>query len=70
MNEATTSPTNRQIFKGALAGIIGSVIEQYDFLVTSVIAPTCLGQSLALSLRGEPLEPLESLATLTGHSRY
>jgi MFS family permease len=33
-------PTVNQIFKVALASIVGSVIEQYDFLVTGVIAAT------------------------------
>ena len=40
MDEATASPSNKQIFKVALAGIVGSIIEQYDFLVTGVIAAT------------------------------
>ena len=35
--------TNEQIFKVAFASIIGSVIEQYDFLVTGVIAATVWG---------------------------
>jgi MFS family permease len=43
MNGSTASPTNRQIFKVALASIVGSVIEQYDFLVTGVIAATIWG---------------------------
>jgi len=43
MNEADTSPTSRQIYQVALASIIGSVIEQYDFLVTGVIAATIWG---------------------------
>jgi MFS family permease len=38
-----TVPTTAQIFKVALASIIGSVIEQYDFLVTGVIAATIWG---------------------------
>jgi MFS family permease len=37
------SPTQHQIYKVALASIIGSVIEQYDFLVTGVIAATIWG---------------------------
>ena len=37
------TPTTRQIYKVALASIIGSVIEQYDFLVTGVIAATVWG---------------------------
>jgi MFS family permease len=45
MSEAVAAPTVAiptvdQIFKVALASIIGSVIEQYDFLVTGVIAAT------------------------------
>ena len=40
---ANASPTGRQIYKVALASIIGSVIEQYDFLVTGVIAATVWG---------------------------
>src|ERR1039458_5134726 len=43
MNEAAASPTKRQIFKVALESIVGSVIEQYDFLVTGVIAATIWG---------------------------
>jgi MFS family permease len=45
MPEATESaaPTVREIYKVALASIIGSVIEQYDFLVTGVIAATVWG---------------------------
>ncbi|HEV2976007.1 MAG TPA: MFS transporter [Casimicrobiaceae bacterium] len=43
MNEAAASPTKRQIFKVALAAIVGSVIEQFDFLVTGVIAATIWG---------------------------
>jgi MFS family permease len=44
MNDKSESPTNWQIFKVALASIIGSVIEQYDFLVTGVIAATVWGE--------------------------
>jgi hypothetical protein len=43
MNGTAASPTNRQIFKVALASIVGSVIEQYDFLVTGVVAATVWG---------------------------
>ena len=43
MNEAALTPTNKQIYKIALASIIGSVIEQYDYLVTGVIAATVWG---------------------------
>ena len=38
-----SAPTTGQIYKVALASIIGSVIEQYDFLVTGVIAATVWG---------------------------
>ncbi|MFZ3311880.1 MAG: MFS transporter [Xanthobacteraceae bacterium] len=37
------TPTTSQIYKVALASIVGSVIEQYDFLVTGVIAATVWG---------------------------
>ena len=43
MNEATVGPTQQQIYKVALASIVGSVIEQFDFLVTGVIAATVWG---------------------------
>src|SRR5579872_4064178 len=36
-------PSQQRIFKVAVASIIGSVIEQYDFLVTGVIAATVWG---------------------------
>jgi MFS family permease len=39
----TADPSPGQIYKVALASIIGSVIEQYDFLVTGVIAATIWG---------------------------
>ncbi len=38
-----SGPTTSQIYKVALASIVGSVIEQYDFLVTGVIAATVWG---------------------------
>jgi MFS family permease len=38
-----TTPTTGEIFKVAFASIIGSVIEQYDFLVTGIIAATVWG---------------------------
>ena len=41
--EAVAAPTQQQIFKVAFASIIGSVIEQYDFLVTGIIAATVWG---------------------------
>ncbi|HQT62230.1 MAG TPA: MFS transporter [Acidiphilium sp.] len=43
MTNAAEAPTEKQIFKVALASIIGSVIEQYDFLVTGIIAATVWG---------------------------
>jgi len=43
MTEAAAGPTKGQIFKVALASIVGSVIEQFDFLVTGVIAATVWG---------------------------
>ena len=43
MNRTATTPTTQQIFRIAFASIIGSVIEQYDFLVTGVIAATVWG---------------------------
>jgi MFS family permease len=43
VSEAITVPDQKQIFKVALASIVGSVIEQYDFLVTGVIAATVWG---------------------------
>jgi len=41
--ETTAAPSQQQIAKVALASIIGSIIEQYDFLVTGVIAATVWG---------------------------
>jgi len=43
MAATTPAPTNAQIYKVALASIVGSVIEQYDFLVTGIIAATVWG---------------------------
>jgi MFS family permease len=40
MTDVATTPTTSQIYKVALASIVGSVIEQYDFLVTGVMAAT------------------------------
>ena len=37
------APTQAQIYRVALASIIGSIVEQYDFLVTGVIAATVWG---------------------------
>ncbi len=42
MDEAA-KPIARRIYRVALASIVGSVIEQYDFLVTGVIAATVWG---------------------------
>ena len=42
-SEATAVPDQKQIFRVAVASIVGSVIEQYDFLVTGVIAATVWG---------------------------
>ena len=42
MNDVA-GPGQRQIYQVALASIIGSIIEQYDFLVTGVIAATVWG---------------------------
>ena len=41
MSDVAAGP--RQIYQVALAAIIGSIIEQYDFLVTGVIAATVWG---------------------------
>ncbi|TAL56880.1 MFS transporter [Pandoraea sp.] len=43
MKETNGHPTEQQIRKVALASIIGSVIEQYDFLVTGIMAATVWG---------------------------
>ena len=43
MTDTTSSPSSWQIYKVALASIVGSVIEQFDFLVTGVIAATVWG---------------------------
>src|SRR6185312_12571164 len=43
MPAAAAHPSQRQIYKVALASIVGSVIEQYDFLITGVIAATIWG---------------------------
>jgi MFS family permease len=42
-NTVDTGPTTAEIRKVAIASIIGSVIEQYDFLVTGVVAATVWG---------------------------
>ena len=43
MDESLTGPTAAQIRKVAVASLVGSVIEQYDFLVTGIIAATIWG---------------------------
>jgi MFS family permease len=43
VTDAIAVPDQKQIFRVALASIVGSVIEQYDFLVTGVIAATVWG---------------------------
>jgi MFS family permease len=43
INDLAAGPTTGQISKVAFASIVGSVIEQYDFLVTGVIAATVWG---------------------------
>src|SRR3984885_1635297 len=43
MSDVAATPTTAQIYKVALASIVGSVIEQYDFLITGVIAATIWG---------------------------
>ncbi len=43
MNDANKSPNVRAIYQVAVASIVGSVIEQYDYLVTGVIAATVWG---------------------------
>lgn len=43
MNSIAAEPSKTQIYKVAVASIVGSVIEQYDFLVTGVIAATVWG---------------------------
>jgi MFS family permease len=43
INASGPVPTTKQITKVAIASIVGSVIEQYDFLVTGIIAATVWG---------------------------
>lgn len=43
MSDGAAGPSRQQIYKVAVASIIGSIIEQYDFLVTGVIAATVWG---------------------------
>jgi len=69
MSEAAAFPDRKQIFQVAFASIIGSVIEQYDFLVTGVIAAT-VGAAFSSSCRASPRLPRRSpsmvLASLSG----
>lgn len=44
MDDHTAQLSQGRIYKVAVASIVGSVIEQYDFLVTGVIAATIWGQ--------------------------
>jgi MFS family permease len=43
MSNLSAVPSSKQIYRVAVASIVGSVIEQYDFLVTGVIAATVWG---------------------------
>lgn len=43
MTTVADTPSQQQVIKVAVASIIGSVIEQYDFLVTGIIAATVWG---------------------------
>ncbi len=43
MSDTAKTPTVNEIYRVALASIIGSVIEQYDYLITGVIAATVWG---------------------------
>jgi MFS family permease len=43
MPDTASASSQKQIYKVAVASIVGSVIEQYDFLVTGVIAATVWG---------------------------
>lgn len=43
MPETASPSSQKQIYKVAVASIVGSVIEQYDFLVTGIIAATVWG---------------------------
>src|SRR5690348_18256692 len=43
MSADAAGPDRAQIYKVAVASIIGSVIEQYDFLVTGVVAASVWG---------------------------
>jgi MFS family permease len=43
MDESLAGPSAAQIRKVAVASLVGSVIEQYDFLVTGIIAATIWG---------------------------
>ena len=43
VSDTAKTPTTNDIYRVALASIIGSVIEQYDYLITGVIAATVWG---------------------------
>ncbi len=43
MSVTAAIPTTNQIYRVAVASIVGSIIEQYDFLVTGIIAATAWG---------------------------
>ena len=49
--------SQQQILKVAVASIIGSVIEQYDFLVTGIIAATVWGDVFKLPGLPPPPQP-------------
>ena len=51
MSDRAMTPTTRQISKVALASIVGSVIEHFDFLVRGIIAST-VGGDVFFSLPG------------------
>ena len=63
MSDAAAGPSQQQIYKVAVASIIGSVIEQYDFLVTGVMAATVWG---GISSRKRALRPWPRRSPFTG----
>ena len=67
MNNAAATPTVGQIYKVALAAIIGSVIEQYDFLVTGVLRPPSGAASSSNCRASPPLLP-PSASTVSASS--
>lgn len=62
MNTDAAIPTNRQIYKVALASIVGSVIEQYDFLVPGVLAAT-IWEVFFSNFQVSPQSPRRSAST-------